>query len=40
MPEDGFVVTPWRTEGQIDYDRLVKRFGTERITDEPEVEAR
>ena len=34
MPEDEFVVTPWRTEGQIDYDRLIKRFGTERITDE------
>ena len=33
MPEDDFVVTPWVTEGDIDYDKLIKRFGTERITD-------
>ena len=32
MPDDGFVVTPWRVEGDIDYDRLVKRFGTEKIS--------
>ncbi len=30
MPED-FVVTPWEVKGQIDYDRLVAEFGTERI---------
>jgi len=33
MPTDDFVVTPWRVEGKIDYDRLIKKFGTERITD-------
>ncbi len=30
---DGFVVTPWNVEGDIDYDKLVKRFGTQRISD-------
>ena len=34
MPTDDFVVTPWRVEGKIDYDRLIKKFGTERITDD------
>lgn len=33
MPDDSFVVTPWRVEGRIDYDRLVTKFGTERMTD-------
>src|SRR5947209_5601204 len=33
MPED-FVVTPWEVTGQVDYDRLVTQFGTERITPE------
>ena len=32
MSADDFVVTPWHVEGDIDYDRLVKKFGTERIT--------
>ncbi len=31
MPED-FVVTPWDVRGQVDYDRLITQFGTERIT--------
>jgi len=31
MPDDDFVVTPWRVEGQIDYDRLIEKFGTKRI---------
>lgn len=31
MPED-FVVTPWEVKGQVDYDRLITQFGTERIT--------
>jgi tryptophanyl-tRNA synthetase len=26
-----FVVTPWEVRGEIDYDKLVKEFGTERI---------
>ena len=34
MPPDDFVVTPWRTEGAIDYDKLIERFGTERITED------
>lgn len=34
IPADDFIVTPWRTEGDIDYEKLIKRFGTERITDE------
>ena len=35
MPADesGFVVTPWHVEGRIDYDRLVEKFGTERMTE-------
>ena len=32
MPED-FVVTPWEVKGQIDYDRLITQFGTQRITE-------
>ena len=32
MAADDFVVTPWRVEGRIDYDRLVKKFGTEKIS--------
>ncbi len=32
MPADDFVVTPWHVEGDIDYDKLVKQFGTEKIS--------
>lgn len=32
MPED-FVVTPWEVSGAVDYDKLVERFGTQRIDD-------
>jgi tryptophanyl-tRNA synthetase len=31
MPQ--FVVTPWEVSGEVDYDRLIKEFGTEAITD-------
>jgi tryptophanyl-tRNA synthetase len=34
MPPDDFVVTPWHVEGTIDYDKLIKQFGTEKITQE------
>lgn len=34
MADGGFVVTPWHVEGEIDYDRLTREFGTERITQE------
>jgi tryptophanyl-tRNA synthetase len=32
MPSDEFIVTPWHVEGDIDYDKLIKQFGTEKIT--------
>ncbi len=32
MPSDEFIVTPWHVEGEIDYDKLIKQFGTEKIT--------
>ena len=32
--KDGFKVTPWTVEGEIDYDKLVQEFGTQLITDE------
>ncbi|MFH0816138.1 MAG: tryptophan--tRNA ligase [Methanobacteriota archaeon] len=38
MAGDDFVVTPWKVEGEVDYDRLIERFGTQRIT--PELLAR
>lgn len=31
---DKFKVTPWEVSGEIDYDLLVDKFGTERIDDE------
>ncbi|CAE6495042.1 MAG: tryptophan--tRNA ligase [Candidatus Nitrosotenuis sp.] len=34
MPSDDFIVTPWHVEGKIDYDKLIKQFGTEKITAE------
>lgn len=34
MPSDEFIVTPWHVEGEIDYDKLIKQFGTEKITSE------
>ena len=34
MPSDDFIVTPWNVEGDIDYEKLIKRFGTEKITPE------
>ncbi|MHA2078971.1 MAG: hypothetical protein ACW99X_15365 [Candidatus Thorarchaeota archaeon] len=32
--EKDFVVTPWKVEGIVDYDRLIEQFGTQRITQE------
>ena len=34
MPSDDFIVTPWNVEGDIDYEKLIKKFGTEKITPE------
>ncbi len=31
---DDFTVTPYAVEGEIDYDRLLEQFGTDRLTDE------
>ncbi|MCX8191281.1 MAG: tryptophan--tRNA ligase [Nitrososphaerales archaeon] len=32
--EREFIVTPWEVKGKVDYERLVKEFGTELITDD------
>ena len=32
MSADDFIVTPWHVEGNIDYDKLIKKFGTEKIS--------
>ncbi|HXW03151.1 MAG TPA: tryptophan--tRNA ligase [Nitrosarchaeum sp.] len=32
MSADDFIVTPWHVEGDIDYDKLIKKFGTEKIS--------
>ena len=34
MSSDEFVVTPWHVEGDIDYEKLTKQFGTEKISNE------
>ena len=28
------VVTPWEVKGKVDYERLIKEFGTQPLTDE------
>ena len=30
---EDFIVTPWEVKGIVDYERLIKEFGTEKITD-------
>lgn len=32
MSANDFIVTPWHVEGDIDYDKLIKKFGTEKIS--------
>ena len=34
MSADEFIVTPWHVEGDIDYDKLIKKFGTQKISSE------
>ena len=34
MSSDEFVVTPWHVEGEIDYDKLIKQFGTQKISND------
>ena len=31
--KEEMVVTPWRVSGEVDYNRLIERFGTSPITD-------
>ena len=31
MTPDDFIVTPWDVSGDIDYEKLIKRFGTQKI---------
>ena len=31
MAKEGFTVTPWEVKGDIDYDKLIKKFGVQRI---------
>ena len=39
MPaEDDFTVTPYAVEGDVDYDRLLEKFGADALTDEQIVE--
>ncbi len=33
MSEQGFVVTPWEVTGVVDYERLIRDFGTQPISD-------
>ena len=32
MSTEDFIVTPWHVEGDIDYDKLIKQFGTEKLS--------
>jgi tryptophanyl-tRNA synthetase len=36
MPKkkNDFVVTPWEVKGKVDYDKLIKKFGTQRLDDD------
>ena len=34
MSSEEFTVTPWSVEGEIDYDKLMQKFGTEKISPE------
>jgi tryptophanyl-tRNA synthetase len=34
MPEKKFIVTPWEVSGKIDYNKLIKDFGINLLTDE------
>ena len=34
MADSDFEVTPWEVTGQVDYQKLIKKFGTEPMTDD------
>ncbi len=38
MSSEEFTVTPWNVEGAVDYDKIVQKFGTEKIS--PELQMR
>lgn len=33
-PKEKFVVTPWEVKGKVDYEKLIQKFGTQKITKE------
>lgn len=33
MTHENFVVTPWEVSGEIDYNRLIQKFGTKKVDD-------
>ncbi len=33
MPEEQFKVTPWEVSGVVDYEKLIKQFGTQHLTE-------
>ena len=37
MKKDNFTVTPWDVKGDIDYDKMIKKFGLTPLTNLPEV---
>ncbi|MCD6562873.1 MAG: tryptophan--tRNA ligase [Thermoproteales archaeon] len=34
MAANNFIVTPWEVEGKVDYNKLIEKFGTHKITQE------
>ena len=34
MAKTEFIVTPWEVTGKVDYQKLIKQFGTESITEQ------
>ncbi len=38
MSAEDFTVTPWSVEGTVDYDKLIQKFGTEKIS--PDLQSR
>ena len=31
--DNSFMVTPWEVKGNVNYDKLIKEFGTSKISD-------
>ena len=34
QPNNEMIVTPWEVKGKVDYEKLIKDFGTQPLTDE------